>query len=64
MYEWSPVTDRVESIHKKVRDRVIQVDTERGLLATEADKANQHVIPIIRRARILRHQLENMTIRV
>ncbi|MBR2737291.1 MAG: hypothetical protein IKD88_01060 [Lachnospiraceae bacterium] len=64
MYEWSPVTDRIESIHKKVRDRVIQVDTERGLLATEADKANQHVIPIIRRARILRHQLENMTTRV
>ena len=46
MHTWKPITERVENIHKKVRDRVIQIDAERAEIVTESYKANPALLPI------------------
>ena len=64
MHTWKPVTERVESIHKKVRDRVIQVDAERAEIVTESYKANENVVPMLRHSRAIKALCEQMTVRV
>ena len=64
MYEWSPVTARVENIHKKVRDRVIRIDSEKAAIATETAKKYMFVAPILRRAKIIKAVCEQMPVRV
>ena len=46
MYEFCPATDRVKRIREKIRDRVLRLDSERGVLITEASKKYENVVPI------------------
>ena len=64
MHEWKPVTDRIESIHKKVRDRVIQVDAERAEIVTKVYQENASVIPMLQHSRAIKAVCEQMTVRV
>ena len=64
MYEFCPATDRVKRIREKIRDRVLRLDSERGILITEASKKYEHVVPIIRRPLLTRELVKNMTIRI
>ena len=54
MHEWKPITARIEGIHQKVRDRVIQIDAERAEIVTEAYKANASVIPMLQHSRAIK----------
>lgn len=64
MHEWRPVTERIERIHKQVRNRVIQLDAERAEIVTKCYKENEQVVPILRRSRAIKAVCEQMTLRV
>lgn len=64
MYEFRPVTERIEKMHRLIRDRVIQTDAERAMITTAFVKENEHMAPFIRRPMILKAICEQMTIRV
>ena len=64
MYEFCPATDRVRRIREKIRDRVLRLDSERGILITEASKKYENIVPIIRRPLLTRELVKNMTIRI
>ena len=42
MHQWRPVTPRVKDLAVRVRDRVLQVDSERPAVITEFYKQNYH----------------------
>ena len=48
MYEYKPVTDRIKQMRQLIRDRVIEIDTERVMSLTEAYKKYANVPPIIK----------------
>ena len=54
MYQFRPVTERMERMHKAVRDRVIQTDSEIALITTRVFQENENLVPMIRRAKVLR----------
>jgi len=56
--------ERILRIRQRVRDRVIRVDSERSMLVTEAYKANENVVPIIKHPLSTLHVCQNMTCRV
>jgi pyruvate formate-lyase/glycerol dehydratase family glycyl radical enzyme len=64
MYEFRPATDRIQRMHQLIRDRVIQTDAERALITTASSKRNEHVVPVIKRARIAYDVCSQMTVRV
>jgi hypothetical protein len=64
MHKFGPSTDRIKFMYQLIRDRVIQTDAERALITTESDKRNDHVVPIIKRARAAYDVCSQMTIRV
>ena len=64
MYEFCPATDRVKRIREKIRDRVLRLDSERGVLITEASKKYENVVPIIKRPLLTLELVKNMTIRI
>jgi formate C-acetyltransferase len=64
MYRFGPATDRIQSMHRLIRDRVIQTDAERALIVTESRKRNETVVPIVRRARQVYDLCSRMTLRV
>ena len=64
MYEFRPVSDRIRKMQGLIRDRVILVDAEKALITTDAHRKNEHVIPMIRRPRIIKEVCEKMTLRV
>lgn len=64
MYRFRPVTNRILHMHRLIRDRVIRTDAEKALITTESSKRNEHVVPIIKRARIIRDVCAQMTVRV
>jgi formate C-acetyltransferase len=64
MYTFRPATDRIRLMHQLIRDRVIQTDAERAVIATESSRKNEHVVPIIKRARIAYDVCARMTVRV
>ena len=35
MYQFKPVTKRIQHMHDLIRDRVIQVDSERAMITTD-----------------------------
>lgn len=41
MYEFSPVTDRIQAIYDRIRDRVIEIDDERARIVTESCQATE-----------------------
>lgn len=51
-------------MHKLIRDRVIQSDSERALITTESCKRNEHVVPIIKRPLATYDVCSQMTVRV
>ncbi len=64
MYEFKPISDRMESLHRRVRNRVIQTDAERALIMTESYKKYGTAVPVIRNAKVLYDICDQMTLRV
>ena len=64
MYEFKPVSERLQKMQRIIRDRVIQNDAERALITTEVVKNNERLVPMILRPLILKTVCEKMTIRV
>ena len=64
MYQFKPVSERMQKMQRKIRDRIIQNDAERALITTEVVKKNEHLVPMILRPLILKTVCEKMTIRV
>ena len=48
MYEFRPTTERIRHMAKLVRDRIIQVDTERVMNVTASYKKNANLPPMIK----------------
>jgi hypothetical protein len=63
MYKFRPARERIKLMHQ-LRDRAIQTDAEKALIDTESCKGNEHVVPIIKRARAAYDVCSQMTIRV
>jgi pyruvate formate-lyase/glycerol dehydratase family glycyl radical enzyme len=64
MYEFRPATDRIKLMRKLIRDRVIRFDAERALIATESNKRNENIVPIIKRPLATLDVCSQMTVRV
>lgn len=64
MYQFGPVTERVQRLHDKVRDRLIRIDAERALIITQAYKKYDGMLPIIKRPLVTLEVCKNMTCRV
>ncbi len=64
MYEFRPVSDRMESLNRRVRDRVLQTDAERALIITEGFKKYGKMVPAIRNPKVLYDICDQMTLRV
>ena len=64
MYQFGLVTDRIQAMRNRVRDRVIEFDAERALLVTESYQRNETKPPILRRAQATYDLCAGMTTRV
>ena len=64
MYNFRPVSARMQLMHERVRERIFHVDSERSLIVTEAYKENESALPTIRNARIFKALCEKQTPRV
>ena len=64
MYSFSEATDRIWRMRERIRDRVVVYDAERARIVTESSRRNEHVMPIIKRALMLRDICSEMTVLV
>jgi len=64
MYQYRPVSDRIELMHQLIRDRVIQTDAGLAVIATQCAKENENLIPYLLRPRTLKAICEQMVVRV
>ena len=64
MYQFRPVTQRITTAREKIRNRVIQLDSERAMIVTEAMKDCINLVPTIRRPTILKAVASKVTLRV
>ena len=64
MYQLRAVTDRIARMREQIRDRVIQLDSERAMIVTEAMKSCVNLVPTIQRPTILKAVASNVTLRV
>ncbi|MBR6561455.1 MAG: hypothetical protein IKK78_00415 [Oscillospiraceae bacterium] len=64
MYQFSPATERILRMREIIRERIVRYDSERARIVTESNKRNEHVPPMIKRARLLYDLCEQMTILV
>ena len=64
MYEFHPVSPRMEEMHQRVRGRVIRTDSERAMIITHAYEKYEGITPLIKRAMVLRDVCAQMTVRV
>lgn len=64
MYHFKSISDRVETMHRLIRDRVIQYDSERAIILTESYRKNEHVPPVIKRPLGTFDICSRMTVRV
>ena len=64
MYELKPISARNEHLHQRIRDRVIQVDSETAMTITTADRKYRNVPPVILSAMYIKALCENKTIRI
>ena len=64
MHQFSPVSERMQLMHRKVRDRVMRYGSEHAQITTDFVKANESMVPYLRRPMILKALCENMTVRV
>src|SRR5699024_9522837 len=62
MYQFKPATDRILKFRERIRDRVLRLDSERGVLITEASKKYENVVPLIRRPLLTLELCKKMTI--
>ena len=56
------LTERMRAYREAVLDQKPYIDAQRAVLCTQAYRANRHQPAVMRRALMLRHILENMTI--
>ena len=56
------LTERMRAYREAVLDQKPYIDAQRAILCTQAYRANRHQPAVMRRALMLRHILENMTI--
>ena len=64
MYQFRAVTERMRTMHERVRERLFHVDSERCRIVTEANRRYESVVPQIRNALIFKAMCEEMTVRV
>ncbi len=64
MYQFRPVTERIARMRDLIRNRVIQLDSERAMIVTEAFKNCINLVPTIRRPTILKAVASKVTLRV
>ncbi|HHT16615.1 MAG TPA: hypothetical protein GXZ77_02695 [Papillibacter sp.] len=64
MYNFRPVSSRIARMRDRIRNRVIQLDSERALIVTEAYKDMINLVPTIRRPTLLKAVTSNVTLRV
>ena len=64
MYELKPISPRLQQLHTRIRDRVIQIDSETAMTITAADKKYHNVPPSIKRAMYIYELCKNKTIRI
>ena len=64
MYEFKPASDRIWAMRERIRDRVLELDSERGVLITEAAKKYENVVPLIKRPLLTLELCKKMTIRI
>ena len=64
MYQFSPVSERIKIMREKIRDRVIQTDSERAMIVTEAFRDIENLVPTIRRPMLLKAVTAKSTLRV
>ena len=62
MYEFKPISPRIEKFRDAVRSRVVEIETERAYIVTEAYKKYMHYPPILRKPLVTRDQFEKMTL--
>lgn len=53
LYHFSPIFSRIAHMRDRVRNRVIQLDSERAMIVTEAYKDVVNLVPTVRRPTIL-----------
>ena len=64
MYEFKPVTERMWKMRERIRDRVIQCDSDRALIITEASKKYENIVPIIKRPLVFKEIAERISTNV
>ncbi len=64
MYEFRDATERITTLRKKIRDRIVWCDSERAVYITEACKQYEHYPPVLKRALMLKYLNEKRTILV
>ncbi len=64
MYEFKPASDRIWAMRERIRDRVLELDSERGVLITEAAKKYENIVPLIKRPLLTLELCKKMTIRI
>lgn len=64
MYTFRDVTPRIRHMRERIRDRVVQCDSERAALYTKADQKFTNMHPLIKRPLIMKEIAKNRTIRV
>ena len=64
MYEFRPVTPRIQEMRERIRDRHIQLDSERAMIVTEEMKKHPTLVPVIRRPTLTKAVAEKMTMHV
>ena len=64
MYKFRAITPRIEKFKNAVRDRVLEIETERAIIVTEAYKKYMYYPPILRKPLLTKAVCEQMNVRV
>ncbi|MCL2125831.1 MAG: hypothetical protein FWH33_07570 [Oscillospiraceae bacterium] len=62
MYNFKPISPRIKKFREAVRNRVVEIETERAYIVTEAYKKYKDHPPILRRPMMTRDLFEQMTL--
>ena len=55
MFEFKPVSERMQQMHHLIRNRVIQNDAERALIITDVFQKNKNLVPMLRQPLVLKN---------
>ncbi len=66
MYQFRPISPRIQEMRSRIRNRCIRLDSERAMIVTEAFKKQGmlNLVPTIRRPMLTKAICENMTMHV